>query len=733
MRNKLIYVLLLIFLFSRKFGNSVIITGCQKLNDHYLSYGAIELSCNGLNSYDYTYSHGYSNCYSAVFSTDPNEAVLKVRTGDCRGPRLNKTLADFMPNVNEYDVSFHEIEMITSEDLCFRSLIKFNASHNKLTDLTAGLFIHSPRLHELDFAYNSISNLKSEVISDLKELKLLNLSYNSIQTIENGIFKNNVELATLNLIGNPMKHFDCNTFNQHTRMFKVYIFWSDINELSANCMKERETLSIELNENMISFSIIELPQYDEYTEYTETTFTRKMIITDNVGALKYLNISGNDVDILEALRLLQSEIEILDASKNSIYTKEIALSDINNFNNLKFLNLSHLGLWDIGDDSFQNMLNLTTLDISNNLLKTIKENWFKSNTKLENVYLQKNFIKKIDCAAFSLIKRGINMHISFDDVIEINTSCLENSIKIDLNNENKIIFHGNGLKLNCTKVDFKQLKSIKLSGNQLENTNEIIEALGTSVEKMDVSRNFIGALKVETFEKFDNLQYLNLSSTNLSNFGFPTFYHQNKLLSLDLSNNNLMKVDFTLLMRNFHSLITLKMEGNNLTEINTIIPLNFPQLTFLGISKNRFSCKYLVNFLLKWPDLHLIHNPSNQQTHISGTDCVHEETIETSTMNVGKSDFGTKSMIIDKASFGENTEKINTEHQSNFILEELRALKYLFVALLILCCGYFVVKSQTIQRIREFSRRNPMENTVSYNQNEETHQGQVQLIDERQL
>lgn len=115
------------------------------------------------------------------------------------------------------------------------------------------------------------------------------------------------------------------------------------------------------------------------------------------------------------------------------------------------------------------------------------------------------------------------------------------------------------------------------------------------------------------------------------------------------------------------------MEGNNLTEINTILPSNFPQLTTLGISKNQFSCQYLVKFLKNWPKLHLIHNPSINQTHISGTDCIHEELI--GVIDDMEPNFEPKSRVISKASFDANTKIVSPEHQSSFILEELRAEK----------------------------------------------------------
>lgn len=709
------------------------ITGCRKVNEDYESYSSVELSCNGVNSHDYTYVNGYSFCFAAVFLNAPIAQVKHLSTGDCRGSRLNNTLADFLPNVIEYDISFHEVETINSDDLGFGSLAIFNASHNKLTDLSGAIFSQTPQLNTIDFSYNKIKRLKAESFSDLDRLNILDLSYNSIEDIENNMFEHNNELKTLYLIGNPMKHFDCNIFNQYMRSFTVYVSWEHLKELNANCMKGRETLTIEMTESMITFDIIK----SILEEYEEVTFSKKMEITDNVRALNYFNISGNEIENIEVVSQLKSPIEILDVSHNTFHDFMLTSSSFEDLNNLKFLNLSHTQVSFIQVYTFDNMLDLITLDLSNNLLKTIDENLFEKNIKLKDVFLGNNQFKQIDCSIFALMKNAINMHISLESVEEINTICLGNSLEINFNEKDQIIFHGNGTRFNCSRHHFQQLKSLKIAGNHLENTHQVIEAVGSSIETLDLSRNFIGPLEPSTFEKFDHLLYLNLSSTNLSNFGFNTFYHQTNLLSLDLSYNHLGEVDFTLLLRNFRTLLLLNLEGNDLTEIITVKPLNFPQLASLGISKNNFSCQYLANFLQQWPHLHLFHNPS-KQTHIGGTDCIHDQFAEavdhsSSGLNAAKANFDMKSTIKDRTNIEMNAEKSKAAHESNsssFILDELRALKYLFLVVIVICCGYFVVKSQMLHRIRQRWIRDRMDNMVAYQQNHESNQGQIQLLGE---
>lgn len=146
---------------------------------------------------------------------------------------------------------------------------------------------------------------------------------------------------------------------------------------------------------------------------------------------------------------------------------------------------------------------------------------------------------------------------------------------------------------------------------------------------------------------------------------------------LDLSYNDLNSIDFHLFLRNFQHLESLNLEGNNLTEIDTITRVHFPNLSALGISKNRFTCDYLAKFLLQWHDLKLVHNPSSNQMHIGGADCINgNQTTENMTTNKNNTN-GTSNTIV-------------SEHHLNE-LNTIKILLIILVAIILIVCSYLLL------------------------------------------
>lgn len=226
------------------------------------------------------------------------------------------------------------------------------------------------------------------------------------------------------------------------------------------------------------------------------------------------------------------------------------------------------------------------------------------------------------------------------------------------------------------------MRSLRLFGVHGENILTIVQEANEKSETLDISHHFVGKLNASTFERFVNLEKLNLSQTNLSNFDFSTFYHKRNLNMLDISNNNLRQIDFHLFVRNFQKLKLLNLEGNNLTEIDSVTRSYFPVLSVLGMSKNFFTCEYLVNFLRPWPNLELIDNPSDQ-IHLGGVDCYYEPYNENDLRNNG--------------------------NQSNFYrpakhLEDLSMIKnvLIFVGIALFIIGLSLIIICSLQVIRKF-------------------------------
>lgn len=486
------------------------------------------------------------------------------------------------------DLSYNKIKGLRENLLRgATNMTTINFSNNYISIVETGIFTHTPDLASINFANNKLSNLDNEIFSELSEMTNLDLSQNSFKSIDAVMFQNNTKLEYLNLANNPIYRIDESILVLLLNSISVDISPINISEFDSSYLKDNLRFSE-------GFALRKTS--GNYTEFFDQEYLKN---------LKYFNISGNHLkNASSIIKHLGAPIEILDISSN--FLEKLTAYTFESFINLKYLNLRNISLSSIDSDTFFPLL------------------FTKSVRKLNVLLLNDNPIKHFDTNVFSPMMNGVEVQVSCDNVMEIDTSCIGNSLKVDMVNKNEIVFNviTRSFKLNCNKERFNQLTYFNISGNQLQNGAQIIEWLGDSVQSLVLSRNFIGRLNIHTFEKFTNLQTLNLSQTNVSNFGFSTFYHQKGLRSLDLSFNQLKKVNFTLLFRNFQFLHTLRLEGNGLTEINTINRAIFPQLSSLDISRNHFSCDYLAIFL---PQRHytLVVYPTNK-TNIDGVDCVHE-------------------------------------------------------------------------------------------------------------
>lgn len=675
------------------------ITDCE-MERRFFSF-EIKLICDG------SQKNGNDDvsCYSKFFTRE--EAGISVRelnTGDCRGDHLDERLPSLFKSVSEYNVSFFGIKQLSNTDLNFGNLKEFNASHNQLASLSSQLFINAPGIRSLDLSFNKIRELDTELFSPLEDLAALYLCSNLIERIDENLFKNNEKLNYLYLDNNPIKRLDENWSIFRNLKTNFVFSCPSFQEIDLSVFRQfdfvhtiENVLLIRKNGRAFRYNqIFESYRYEAFAQSIQCS-------AESLQRLKYFNISGLHVsNISSVIELLGPSIEVLDLSSNVI----LAVLDarlFQRFSNLTHLDLRNTGIWRL---NFESSSNLTFPDI---------------NKKLKVLQLENNPIKVIDCNLLMLLMRMSAVKISWENVIGLETNCMGNSLEIKLDYKDDVIFRlpRNNSEFRYSKNDFQRLLHLNVSGNQLQNVRQLLDSLPSSIESLDLSENFIGKLDSHTFERFNSLKYLHLRHCNLSNFGFATFYHQSKLIALDISYNYLKKIDFYLFPMNFKELTTLNLEGNDLVEINTISHKIFPKLLYLGISRNQFSCIYLSTFLHQlhqWRNLTMLHNPSNQ-THMGGVDCNHDPNLEFPIWNaMWNAKLRTDSSEqMEVTGFGAR----NGNATPNYV-NELRGLMYLILAICTIFGGYLLVKSEFIQQISRNLNLNAMTNRVWYRRSRQT-------------
>lgn len=753
---------------------------------HY-SYYETKLYCDA--SLDPNYNGDYNQCYYDIFNNGYESHVFVLRINECRGTRLDENLRNRFTNLRTLDISSYGVESLSSVDLNFGYLQNLSAPFNQLTFIPASLFVHAPDVASIDFSHNKISSVDENAFSGLLKLNSLNLSHNLIKSFHENTFLTGSEgMLSLDLTHNPIFN-NCNIFLLNTHSAEISISWENVTEFDTTCRK----VSFDN-----TFRIAKDGRLRRDFRISTLGNSKKFKINqESFKNIEYFNISGNELlNTDEVIDLLGTAVETLDVSFNRI--EELSAQTFARFPNLKYLDLSSTEISSIEPDVSE---------------------FVQNNRKLESLLLLNNPIKQFHCPFFSFLMQSAAVQVSWDDVEELDVSCLKNSLEIELRDDATNFRSLNtSIEMHFAKKDLQNLRSLNISGIGLQNTGNMIELLGSSIETLDLSANFVGKLNATSFGRFDNLQYLNLSRTNLTNFGFKTFYHQRKLKVLDISNNHLKTVNFTFFLRNFQQLTTLNLEGNDLKEVNTVTRENFPNLSTLGISKNQFSCDYLLSFVRQWHDIHLINNPS-AQIHIDGVDCAYEEhdatknieinavvpTVkvpEISTVKVSAVEVVTKAttkmtskvpnsteivpaaeVLVPQKPFNKSdeidryhkdrdvtsdvqTQAINqvtkppisesnlnqskkisaakiskkdselngyqrhANDEPNAVLAELRMLKYLLFVVIVICCGFMVLKSNLVGNIKRKWTHNVAESSVSYQQSEANsrHASVIELI-----
>lgn len=284
------------------------------------------------------------------------------------------------------------------------------------------------------------------------------------------------------------------------------------------------------------------------------------------------------------------------------------------------LNVSHNNITGFNEKTAINLTLLREIDFSYNQIETLSD---LDNISLELVIVnfRANNIHYVEWNTFRKLKELKSVDLSYNFIRVLPDNIFRRNKKLQmLNLENSQI-----TRFWCTHC-FRNLIHLNVAQNFIAQTRELIEQLGTKVEVLELSSNYLPVAHFSLFEKCRNLYSLNLSNTHLREIYTDSLSTEWNLRTLDLSNNHLTEIEFKS-RGTFNKVKILYLNGNNLTDVNEVQVENLPKLELLNISNNTFSCTYLKVFLRDRKYYKFIDNPLVQKD-IKCTVC-RNETIET--------------------------------------------------------------------------------------------------------
>jgi len=324
----------------------------------------------------------------------------------------------------------------------------------------------------------------------------------------------------------------------------------------------------------------------------------------HINPLKYIDINeSNYLPKLKYLNLAQSLktedfeiycnclLEELVLSHNSI--KEIKIQNIFNTDTLKIIDFSENQITTIKSNTFTKLPNLISLNLSFNQISKIEDNAFEGLYNLQEMNLAGKNNKIIYRPYLFKTISGLSKL----KYLTLNKEFAFSSEKEDDNNNNKHNYcHYEFRNLqeipDDTFYGLEVLETLDLSFNKINKINKLAFNGLSKLKYLILKVNFLEIIEENTFKSLISLENLDISYNLVKTIEHSAFDGLDNLLELNVANNNNKSTNTINIMNNnsfkgLQKLKTLKLNDNNILEINDHMFQNLTELNELDLSGNK--------------------------------------------------------------------------------------------------------------------------------------------------
>ena len=462
---------------------------------------------------------------------------------------------------------------------------------------------------DLNLSNCSITRFENGVFDSMEKLTSINLSNNTIEIIHSKLFDKNTNLQVINLENNYLKWINKRAYSKLSNLEILNLSYNFIVVLTENCLFCENLIELYLNSNAIE--MIGEDTFNEIPNLAHLALNDNNLCDVNKNAflktkqLRHLNLNKNRIPVIEPNWLLD---ELMSFSLNNNCLKHVVEADMfANARNLTDLDLSDNNVYGISVTAFRYCLSLKNLNLTTmyqfssrslrNLTSLMKfQLVYKAKKRiLLNIKFWENFEYLNQLVSLKLVLQNIAEITSCNfsnlkNLEQLHLECIEPKVTSRSINFRFVKQFNNMPKLE--KVVLKRLNSFSIIGQWFDSNFSTvhinyfdltgIQIIGDSffyifeqLEYLNLSFSQIGRFFSDTFKNSINLKFFNMESSKLSWIQLDLFKYTVKMEILNFANCPIEVIeDYS--FRNLSNLQTLNLRNNNFLIItqNTFFGLN---------------------------------------------------------------------------------------------------------------------------------------------------------------
>ncbi|VDN23137.1 unnamed protein product, partial [Gongylonema pulchrum] len=393
-------------------------------------------------------------------------------------------------------------------------------------------------------------------------------------------------------------HVDCSRRGL-TDIPSVLPSWATTLELQGNYIEKisptafnglSSLLSLDLSENQfVGLSRLVFL----HTPRLETLLLRRNRLTsvplgiESVGDLHKLDLKANNISQITNIDVSRlARIDVVDLSRNVI--RDFPRSHLLKAANSKItkLDLSNNLLSTVRSDTFIGLQSLRTLRLSRNKIETLEKGAFRGLFALRFLDLSRNRLSTLHALTFSPLTMLQNLSLARNLI-----GTLEDGAFWGLEQLQRLNVAENQLKAvtGGWLYGMHSLTALDLSANSVAWIDSSAWSLSSALTWLDLSSNRLRTLPSLLFKKLSRLEYLSLADNQIDTIHRNSMQGLDNLNYLDLSGNGLamcVEDESALVNTSLPKLQTLRFASNRVRTIPARAFENFPSLQILDLTDN---------------------------------------------------------------------------------------------------------------------------------------------------